>query len=353
MLNEALVQCPLSGDGERERLAELNSYEILDTPADGSFDDITLVAARLFNVPVAIVSLVDTDRVWFKSHYGLEGVTQIARGPGLCASAIMQDRAYVANDLKRDPASLANPIVAMENGFRFYAAQPLKSRNGFNLGTICILDRAPRAFSSEEEDLLGRLARMVMSLMEHRVDSRKIANLAGAVEAQNRLLAHAATHDALTGLMNRRSIDERLRALDEEKRGSANKAILLLDIDRFKSINDNFGHATGDEVLTTVSKSIARSVRSIDCVGRYGGEEFIVVLSDCDEEAAARAAERIRAGVASTPVALGGEVGHVTISGGLCHSDKFSAAQDMLSAADQALYAAKNAGRNRIVVASP
>ena len=133
----------LTPEGEARRLAAVQRYEILDTPPDGSFDRITAIAARLFCVPISIISLVDHDRIWFKSHHGLN-VPQIDRGPGLCASAILQDAPWILNDAKNDPRSLANPLVAGDFGLRFYVGVPLRTNDGFNLGTLCVIDRAAR-----------------------------------------------------------------------------------------------------------------------------------------------------------------------------------------------------------------
>lgn len=98
-------------ENESHRLAAVRRYDILDTPADGSFDRITSIAASLFSTPISIISLVDTDRIWFKSHHGLD-VEQIGRDPGLCASAILKDVPYVVTDALADPRTLANPLVA-------------------------------------------------------------------------------------------------------------------------------------------------------------------------------------------------------------------------------------------------
>lgn len=339
-------------DVENQRLAELRNYEILDTPADGTFDDLTLIATKIFKVPISIVSLVDADRVWFKSASGLDGIREMDRGPGLCSSAIMSDNVYVAHDLRLDPNSLTNPLVATERGFRFYAAEPLKSRSGFNLGTFCVLDTAPRHFTDEDEYLLKCFGRLVMAQMEQRLASRRIAGLAQTVAEQNKLLAHAATHDALTGLLNRRSIELRLAEL---VRGQAKKrsAIMLLDVDNFKSINDRYGHPLGDAVLVEVSRRISNAVRSMDYVGRYGGEEFVVVIDECEANLVSQVAERIRASIEATPIPIGdGLTLNVTISGGICHGSSDVSVDSMLRLADEALYVAKNAGRNRIVVSS-
>src|SRR5688500_15793951 len=110
-----------AGETETEvaRVEALRRYQILDTPPDGSFDHIVAIAAKLFDVPIAIVSLVDHDRIWFKARHGI-GVQQIDRDPGLCASAILQSDPYILTDASCDPRSLANPLVAGDFGLRFY-----------------------------------------------------------------------------------------------------------------------------------------------------------------------------------------------------------------------------------------
>lgn len=158
---------------EENRIAELKRYEILDTPPDGTFDDITHLVANLLKVPIAIISLVDTDRIWFKSHYGLE-VTEIERGPGLCSSAIMKDVAHVLPDAARDPVALSNPLVAGAFGLRFYAGVPLHTREGYNLGTLCAIDFEPRQPTAQDMEVLHTLARVVMDQMELRLAARRI-----------------------------------------------------------------------------------------------------------------------------------------------------------------------------------
>ena len=157
---------------ETDRLAALRSYEILDTPPDGAFERVTALAARHFAVPVALVSLVDEDRIWFKSRYGLEA-DQIPRSPGLCASVILSDKAYVIKNAIADPRTLANPLVAGDLGVRFYAAAPLVTHDGYRLGTINIIDFTPREFDSEGEETLHQFAGLVMDQMGLRLSARK------------------------------------------------------------------------------------------------------------------------------------------------------------------------------------
>lgn len=156
---------------EKERIEALNRYHILDTPPDGAFDDITSLASSIFKTPIAIISLVDNERIWFKSHYGLS-VNQIDRSPGLCASAILTDDIYSVEDARKDPRTLSNPLVAGEFGLQFYAAAPLRTSDYFNLGTLCIIDKNPRSFSEEEKIILGKLGKIVMNEMELRLQLR-------------------------------------------------------------------------------------------------------------------------------------------------------------------------------------
>jgi len=162
---------------ETQRLPALRRYDILDTPPDGAFDRITAIAARRFEVPISIISLVDHDRIWFKSYHGLE-VTQIGREPGLCASAILSDTPHLLPNAAVDPRSLANPLVAGDFGLRFYAGVPLGTHDGFNLGTLCVIDREPRPIDKRQIDDLKDLASVVMDQMELRLSARQAVNQA-------------------------------------------------------------------------------------------------------------------------------------------------------------------------------
>jgi sigma-B regulation protein RsbU (phosphoserine phosphatase) len=170
---------------EALRLEAVRRYEILDTPADGTFDRITRLAARIFDVPIAIVSIVDADRIWFKSHHGLPDVHETGRDPGLCASAILQNEPWVVTDAGRDPRTLANPLVASGLGLRFYVGIPLTTPDGFNLGTLCVIDQQPRTVTTDEVDSLQDLAALVVDELELRLRSRRV------VDAEARLRKEA------------------------------------------------------------------------------------------------------------------------------------------------------------------
>jgi GAF domain-containing protein len=160
---------------EQARIRALYRYNILDTPPDGSFDKMTRLAAQLFNVPIAIISVVDTDRIWFKSKYGIE-VEQINRDPGLCDSAILSNDIYLVEDARNDPRTLTNPLVAGEFGLQFYAGVPLHTHDGYNLGTFCLLDKNKRYFHTEQQEALKLFAEVVMEVLELRLVAHNTVN---------------------------------------------------------------------------------------------------------------------------------------------------------------------------------
>lgn len=174
---------------EVERMAAVRRYDILDSPPDGAFDRITALAARRFGVPIAIISIVDEDRIWFKSHHGLP-VEQIDREPGLCASAILGDTPYLIEDARSDPRSLANPLVAGDFGLRFYAAVPLTTSDGHNLGTLCVIDKEPRPIEQEQIEDLKDLASVVMDQLELGLSARQAVGRASlmAKEIDHRVM---------------------------------------------------------------------------------------------------------------------------------------------------------------------
>src|SRR4051812_14542164 len=179
-------------ENDLQRLAAVRRYDILDTPPDGAFDRITALAARRFDVPISIISIVDHDRIWFKSHHGLN-VKQIGRDPGLCASAILSDMPHILSDAALDPRSLANPLVAGEFGLRFYAGVPLRTHDGFNLGTLCVIDKEARPVDQHQIDDLRDLASVVMDQMELRLSARKAV-------AQAELMAKEIDHRVTNSL---------------------------------------------------------------------------------------------------------------------------------------------------------
>ena len=583
-------------ENESERLRALQRYDILDTPREAGFDRITRLAARLFDVPMALVSLIDANRQWWKSCIGVDG-TETEREVAFCAYAILSAEPFIIEDATEDPRFCNNRFVTGEPYVRFYAGAPLADRNGYNLGTLCIIDKRARKLTRDEIATLVDLSRIVIdelelrqgyrsramfqkvcevspgltyvydrrkrestflgqhlfealgydgspapellqsmvhpddlgrvqehrlarealreghidltyrirdaqgeyrwyyareTVFEHSADggmsqvigitsdvtdlkmteqrlarseellAERVAVLEGILEsagegivvtdqdsnftvfnpAARRILGDSprvgqkaawprpyafvrpegsqpwpfeelpltralrgepsdnvemavrrenqpdtlirvtgrplldaqgatcggiltfnditalraaesevvklAVTDPLTGLANRRALDERLRLLVAEGCRGRRFALVLADIDHFKRVNDTYGHSTGDEVLTHVGKVLQSSVRCTDFVARYGGEEFCVLLTDVDEALAARLADNLRCAIAEQRCSVA-----VTASFGVCANrpNERTDPNALLRCADRALYAAKSHGRNRVVTA--
>lgn len=164
-------------------------------------------------------------------------------------------------------------------------------------------------------------------------------------------MRHSATHDSLTGLMNRKAVMDGLgKELARSKREGTSVAVALVDVDHFKVVNDELGHLFGDEALKQVAHRLRSGLRNYDSVGRYGGEEFLLVLPGCDLAAAVVRAEQIRAGISATPVKTAAAQRSVTVSVGVAVSKGAGEgdAERVLDASDVALYEAKKNGRNRV-----
>jgi two-component sensor histidine kinase len=184
---------------EDRRMEAVKRYDILDSPADGAFDRVTAIAARRFGVPISIISIVDHDRIWFKSHHGLN-VEQIGRDPGLCASAILNIEPHIITNASKDARSLANPLVAGDFGLRFYAGVPLRTSDGYNLGTLCVIDKEPRPVTEDQIADLKDLAGMVMDQLEFRMSALRALALADKSLAQANLLAREIDHRVMNSL---------------------------------------------------------------------------------------------------------------------------------------------------------
>jgi CheY-like chemotaxis protein len=159
-------------DSENARLAVLHSYGILDSQTEGEFDEIVLRAARELRVPVAVLALVDKDRVWFKAQTGLKAMTEIPREQSFCQFAFSSSATFVLPDARADARFASLPMVAGENGFRFYSGAPLRAHSGHAIGTLCVLDTVPRQPTARDLAALRALADRAMALLELRRSRR-------------------------------------------------------------------------------------------------------------------------------------------------------------------------------------
>jgi GAF domain-containing protein len=154
---------------ERRRLTAVRRYRLVDQPVEDAYDRIAYVAAAIFDTPVATVSLVEQDRVWLAACQGLGGVREVGREPGLCASAIAQDGVYVVSNAAADPRTIEHPLVRGELSLRFYAAAPIRTHDGYRLGTVNVIDSRPREVTKRQLTALEHLASMVSDELELRL----------------------------------------------------------------------------------------------------------------------------------------------------------------------------------------
>lgn len=336
-------------DGEAARIAALRRYDILDTLPEQAYDDVTLLAAQICATPIALVSLVDLERQWFKSHHGIDSA-QTPRDWAFCAHAINSpETLFTVEDATTDPRFIDNPLVTGDPGIRFYAGAPLVTPDGHALGTLCAIDRVPRQLDAQQRASLMALSRQVMAQLELRRTVSQLTEHRRLLELERTRLTAESITDPLTGLLNRRGFGARINEeIARAERYGHGLSLLLADIDHFKTYNDSFGHPAGDRALRRVGAILEASVRNADTVARVGGEEFAIILPNTDREGALTLAHRCRTAVEQSDWARRG----ITISIGVALYDVDSESTEaLMEQADRALYAAKDLGRNCAVVA--
>lgn len=351
----------LTADDESRRQAALDAYAILDSQPEQAFDDIVRLAVTLCDVPAASISLIDRDRVWFKAQIGVDQA-QVPREQSLCNHAIDQPgRTLVVDDLLLDPIPAAGRRRLGGKPPRFYAGVPLLSPEGYALGTVSVADVVPRQLSAAQIEGLELLARQTRHLLELRRLMLEQNRLLSAREAaaqraernwaelqrRHEALQATADRDALTGLLNRAAMERLLEEARARDTGEPTPyCLLLIDIDHFKKINDRYGHLLGDEALRALARAVTDSIRKGDIAVRYGGEEILVILPDVDPASAVDIATRIRETIAGEPLPF-----RLTVSIGIAAGDlTVDPPERTFHRADQALYRAKAAGRDRTVV---
>ncbi|WP_430462330.1 sensor domain-containing diguanylate cyclase [Thalassolituus sp. LLYu03] len=317
------MQIPPLPAHEAERIQTLHALKLLDTKSEERFDRVTRLARRLFDVPIALVSLVDTDRQWFKSCYGLTS-RNAPRETSMCGHAILGDELFDVPDAQADPRFADNPLVTGLPHLRFYAGYPLKARNGMKMGTLCILDTEPRTLNDDERQLLQDLGAMV----------------------EDEMISHnSATTDPLTGISNRLGFEQlACRTLALCQRHDWPAVMLFMDLDGFKALNDKSGHAAGDTLLQEFAQLLLRNFRDTDSVGRMGGDEFAVFMPNCDSEKVLAIMQRLEAGLRTLNAAHPGW--NVGVSWGKAHLlHQPTSILGLLHEADQAMYTVKRAKR--------
>lgn len=447
---------------ERRRQQALDALGVLDSDAEAAFDGLVQAAAAICGTPIALISLIDRDRQWFKANVGLEGVRETPRAISFCTHAIEQTDLFVVEDALLDPRFATNPLVTDDPRIRFYAGAPLQLSDGAAVGTLCVIARQPQQLDSQQRLLLEQLGLTAVHLLEGRralqaeAESRREAerissgmpiglyatDAAGACTYTNprwqeifglslqesqgsgwadtlhpddraavftewnqaanearefqmgfRLLRrdgstihvhsqakalrdpsgvitgflgfvqdvtaevalqaelqHQANHDALTQLLNRRAFDACLSACLSQplQPGQPGHALLYIDLDQFKIVNDAAGHAAGDRLLVQVARLLESFQSGEMSLARLGGDEFGLLLPHCSvaeaEAMAARIIEKLevfRFQVGEQRFRVGVSIGVVPLLDSGVEPDA------VLQAADSSCFAAKETGRNR------
>ena len=257
------MEKPKIPNNEKSRLKSLRSLNILDTSPEERFNRLTRMAIKIFDVPMALVSLVDSERQWFKSAIGLN-IQETPRDISFCGHAILGNDPFIIPDTTKDNRFYDNPLVLQDPNIRFYAGCPIRSLNGSKLGTLCILDNQTRELSADDIKLLNDLALMV-------------ENELAAVEL--------ATTDDLTNIPNRRGFMLIAQnTLNLCARKNLDASLVFIDLNNFKIINDQFGHIEGDRALILFAKLMKKSFRESDVYARIGGDEFVVLFVDTSKK---------------------------------------------------------------------
>lgn len=352
-----------SGNSEM-RVQALARLDILDTPAEAEFDDLVELASEICSTPISVVTLLDSERQWFKASVGIDA-RETPISVSFCAHAIQQRGLFMVEDATQDARFQKNPLVVKDPNIRFYAGMPLYAEKGIAIGTLCVIDTVPRSLSPGQAKALSILSQQVQARIELRSERINLLQgvasnreLAAKLEVKNRelleansQLEHLATTDGLTGLLNRREFERRM---DTEFSRSLRKrrplSTIVMDIDNFKRRNDELGHAAGDEALRHIGQVLGKLVRVTDSAARIGGEEFAVILPETTANQAAVFAKRIQAALRSGWA----DFPRITLSIGVASVDtNWTSWESLLKRADAAMYEAKRAGKNRLAIAEP
>lgn len=330
-------------ENEKQRLEALNELGILYTPLEDRFDKITRTLCRMFYMPIAYVSLIDSETQWIKSVQGLD-LIDTPRNSSICAHTLLADECIICEDLTQDVRFKDNPFVTSGLKLRFYAGFALKSR-GHNIGTLCMIDDKPRKFNNED----------IATMRDITSWAQTEVNLTQLSEVQIQLITELdqaqidAKIDGLTNLWNQAEIKGILtrahhRHLIKEKPYT----LMMIDIDNFKAINDNYGHPFGDQIIQSVADSLRTSLRPSDAIGRYGGDEFLVILENCPHRRAEELGQRLLNHIHGLTFISKGKKINCSISIGLASTDhvELDSPEALLEHADQSLYLAKESGRD-------
>ncbi|HJV82694.1 sensor domain-containing diguanylate cyclase [Noviherbaspirillum sp.] len=322
--------------------------DVLNGDVDQQMLRISRIGKTLFDVANCVIRFGDTPPVSSDGGRSIEAIET-----AFCYSMPLQDEPVVAPDTRSHSPLGQHRAVTGAPYIRFYASHPVYNGDKALVGSINLVDYAPRpAFRERDIQLLADLA----ALVERELHLRLINASQLDLQKKNKNLRRKSLIDPLIGTWNRGAIMRILtiEAVRCDKAGVP-LSLIVADLDFFKKINDTYGHPAGDTVLVKVASRLRSCIRPQEALGRYGGEEFLIVLPGSSHATAMAVAERMRLAIVSQPEVIAGTALNLTISAGVASTDLFPTAttEELISRADMALYAAKDAGRNRVVKATP
>lgn len=336
-------------DTQTLRIAELHTLDVFFTPLEARFDRITRLARKALRVQAAAITLVDQERQWFKSVDGWD-VRELPRSRSLCSQTVEKGEPIIVKDLLKDPEYASHPMVAKGPKFRFYAGFPLVDPSGTVIGTFCVFDTKPRSITRSDVQSLwdaGESAQKELLTNELREAQQQLIKKLGTARRQANL-------DELTRVWNRRGgLDLMTDMLEIANSDNQSLAVCMIDLDKFKEANDNFGHRTGDQVLRKVTGMIIGCLRSDDVLCRFGGDEFLLVLANPKHDDLKSILERIRDRVNEFPIETreGSVAMTLSIGAALWKPYQREISRDnFIELADKALMTAKRSGKNSVEI---
>lgn len=330
---------------EKERLNAVNSLNLLDQPEEERFQRITRLARQHFRAGICAITLIDEARAFYLAQEGLNTRNGGDRKQTPCNKVVLDKAPFVVVDLSSEAQSSLYKDLVKKLRLYFYAGVPLLNPDGHAVGALCIMDHKPRTFSRRDLESLADFAALVEDQLSL---SRKTMAERELISQVERLRVRAFI-DPLTNVWNRGAIFDILaREIGRAERTDHPLSICLLDLDHFKSVNDDYGHQAGDEVLREFCRRLRKNVRSYDSVGRYGGEEFLVIFPESNVKQAFTQAERMRKSASDRNYVLAEGVEKcITSSVGVATFTGKEDIKELIARADEALYKAKHSGRNR------
>lgn len=320
----------MSNIDEAKRISALRRYNILDTAPETEFDNIITLVQSSFNVPMAAISFIDSERQWFKASRGLD-VPETSRDVAFCDYTIRSDDITVVPDAKSDSRFADNPFVTGDAGIQCYMGAPLKTPDGHNIGSLCVIGTEARDFTPAEAAILEGFATLVVSQLE----LRQSANL-----------------DNLTHTMSRGAfLDQVEIAIKAYRKQGIGATLAILDVDKFKILNDRHGHPVGDTILQKFVNACCERVRGDDLVGRLGGDEFGILLRGVTPATANAVLSRVHQNISQIVLPDHPEIRISASIGYSAITDEIETRDAWIQHADEALYSAKRNGRDQMVAA--